>query len=67
MSFAGFLAPAAWIVLCFGGSAGVTFFSGQFDVSPELVRQIAGFHGYFLRSQTSTRAQGVLVTYARFR
>ncbi|MEV7096071.1 hypothetical protein AB0M80_24795 [Amycolatopsis sp. NPDC051045] len=117
MSLAGFLAPAVWAVLCFGGSAltaaitgevrifaigfgltvlgvppllwvlrafprstrvgwlagefngnaSVTFFSGQFDVSPELVRQIAGFHGYFLRSQTSTAAQGTLVTFARFR
>lgn len=117
MSFAGFLAPAAWIVLCFGGSvltavltgderiaaigfgltvlgvppllcvlrafprstrvgwlarefngsAGVTFFSGQFGVSPELVRQIAAFHGYFFRGRTATRAQGTLVTYARIR
>ncbi|SFW62177.1 hypothetical protein [Amycolatopsis australiensis] len=115
MSFVGFLAPAAWIVLCFGGSGltsaltgdpriftigfgltvlgvppllwvlrafprstrvgwlageftgkpGVTFFSGQFDISPELVRQIAGYHGYFFGSQTSTRAQGTLVTYVK--
>lgn len=115
MSFVGFLAPVAWILLCFGGSgltaaitgetrifaigfgltvlgvppllwvlrvfprsarvewlakeftgkAGVTFFSGQFDVSPELVRQIADFHGYFFGGQTSTRAQGTLVTYVR--
>ncbi|GHF97443.1 MULTISPECIES: hypothetical protein [Amycolatopsis] len=115
MSFAGFLVPAVWAVLCFGGgavtalftgeqrifaigfgltalgvppllwvlrifprsarvgwlagefdgSASVTFFSGQFDVSPELVRQIAAFHGYFFRSQTATQAQGALVTYAR--
>lgn len=117
MSFAGFIAPAAWVVLCFGGSGlttaltgdtrvftiglaltvlgvppmlwvlrafprstrvgwlakeftgkeGVTFFSGQFDVSPELVRQIAGFHGYFFGTQTSTQAQGTLVTYVRHR
>jgi hypothetical protein len=117
MSFVGFLAPAAWVVLCFGGSgvttaitgddrvfaigfaltvlgvppllwvlrafprstrvgwlareftgkAGVTFFSGQFDVSAELVRQIAEFHGYFFGTQTSTRAQGTLVTYVRRR
>ncbi|MGW3996989.1 hypothetical protein ACWEF6_26185 [Amycolatopsis sp. NPDC004772] len=117
MSFAGFLAPALWAVLCFGGgivtgaltgqerlfaisfgltvlgvppllwvlrvfprsarvgwlagefdgSASVTFFSGQFDVSPELIRQIAAFHGYSFRSQTATQAQGTLVTYARFR
>ncbi|MEU0788855.1 hypothetical protein ABZ342_02235 [Amycolatopsis sp. NPDC005961] len=117
MSFVGFLAPAAWILLCFGGScvtaaitgdahlvtigfaltvlgvppllwvlrvfprsarvgwlageftgkAGVSFFTGQFAVSPELERQIAAFHGYAFRSQTWTRAQGRLVTYARFR
>jgi hypothetical protein len=117
MSFAGFLAPAAWVVLCFGGSGvtaaitgdnhvftigfaltvlgvppllwvlrafprsarvgwlaheftgkpGVTFFSGQFDVSPGLVRQIAGFHGYSFATETSTRAQGTLVTYVRRR
>ncbi|WP_410613766.1 hypothetical protein [Amycolatopsis sp. lyj-109] len=117
MSFAGFLVPALWAVLCFGGSAvtaavtgeerifaigfsltllgvppllwvlrifprsarvgwlagefdgsaSVTFFSGQFGVSPELIRQIAAFHGYFFRSQTATRAQGTLVTYARLR
>ncbi|WP_240521770.1 hypothetical protein [Amycolatopsis vastitatis] len=117
MSFAGFLAPAAWILLCFGGSglttaitgdervfaigfaltflgvppllwvlrifprsvrvgwlAGeftgrdtVRFFSGQFDVSPELVRQIAAFHGYFYLDETSTNAQGTLVTYGRRR
>jgi hypothetical protein len=115
MSFAGFLAPAAWVLLCFGGSGvttaltgdervfamgfgltvlgvppllwvlrafprstrvgwlageftgknGVTFFSGPFDVSAELVRQIAEFHGYFFVSQTATRAQGTLVTYGR--
>ncbi|WP_410564306.1 hypothetical protein [Amycolatopsis sp. cmx-4-61] len=45
----------------------MTFFSGQFDVSPELTRQIAAFHGYFFRGQTATRAQGTLVTYARLR
>ncbi|MEU0532439.1 hypothetical protein [Amycolatopsis tolypomycina] len=117
MSFAGFLVPAGWAVLCFlgglgtmaltgdenifaigfglavlgvppllwvlrifprsvrvgwlagefDGSAGVTFFSGQFDVSPELTRQIAAFHGYHFRSQTATRAQGTLVTYVRLR
>lgn len=117
MSFAGFLAPAAWVVLCFGGSAltsaltddprifaigfgltvlgvppllwvlrvfprstrvgwlagefnggnSVTFFSGQFDVSPELIGQIAHFHGYFFGSQTRTNAQGTLVTYVRAR
>ncbi|WP_329054733.1 hypothetical protein OG738_15880 [Amycolatopsis sp. NBC_01488] len=117
MSFVGFLAPAAWVVLCFGGGCltavltgenrlfgiafgltvlgvppllwvlrvfprstrvgwlareftgkdGVTFFSGQFDVSPGLVRQIAGYHGYFFGSQTYTRAQGTLVTYVRQR
>lgn len=117
MSFTGFIAPAVWVVLCFGGSCvtaaitgeervlalgfgltalgvpplmwvlrifprsarvgwlakeftgknSVAFFSGQFDVSPELVRQIAAFHGYHFRGQTSTRAQGTLVTYARHR
>ncbi|WIY05333.1 hypothetical protein QRX60_16345 [Amycolatopsis mongoliensis] len=117
MSFAGFLAPVAWVLLCFGGSAvtgaitgdtrllgigvfltalgvppllwvlrvfprstrvgwlakeftgktSVSFFTGQFDVSPELLRQIAGYHGYVFRSQTRTRAQGTLVTYVRYR
>jgi hypothetical protein len=117
MSFVGFLAPAAWVLLCFGGSGltaaisgderifaigfsltllgvppllwvlrifprstrvgwlakeftgkySVSFFSGQFDVSPELLGRIAAFHGYVFRSQTSTRAQGTLVTYVRFR
>jgi hypothetical protein len=117
MSFVGFLAPAAWVLLCFGGSAvtaavtgdervftigfsltvlgvppllwvlrvfprstrvgwlakeftgriSVSFFSGQFDVSPELVGRIAAYHGYVFRSQTSTRAQGTLVTYVRRR
>ncbi|WP_284742994.1 hypothetical protein [Amycolatopsis sp. RTGN1] len=117
MSFTGFLAPAVWVLLCFGGSAitaavtgnerlfaigfsltllgvppllwvlrifprsarvgwlakeftgknSVSFFSGQFDVSPELLRQIAGYHGYAFRSQTRTRAQGTLVTYVRYR
>jgi hypothetical protein len=56
-----------WLAGEFDGSASVTFFSGQFDVSPELTRQIAAFHGYFFRSQTATRAQGTLVTYARLR
>ncbi|MGW4520334.1 hypothetical protein [Amycolatopsis sp. NPDC004378] len=115
MSFAGFIAPAVWALLCFGGGGltaaltgedrlfeigfgltvlgvppllwvlrifprstrvgwlakeftgkpGVTFFSGQFDVSPDLVRQIAGYHGYFFGGQTATRAQGALVTYVR--
>ncbi len=117
MSFAGFLAPAAWFLLCFGGGAvtaavtgdnhpmaigfvltllgvppllwvlrvfprstrvgwlageftgqpGVTFFVGPFDVSPELVARIAGYHGYVFGSQTSTRAQGTLVTFVRYR
>jgi hypothetical protein len=117
MSFAGFLVPAAWILLCFGGSAvtaaisgderlfaigfyltllgvppllwvlrifprsarvgwlakeftgktSVSFFTGQFDVSPELLGRIAAFHGYAFRSQTRTRAQGTLVTYVRYR
>ncbi|WP_285476832.1 hypothetical protein [Amycolatopsis sp. NBRC 101858] len=117
MSFAGFLVPAAWALLCFGGGAvtavldgdehlfavgaflavlgvppllwvlrvfprstrvgwlageftgkaGVTFFSGQFDVSPELERRIAGYHGYAFRSETHTQAQGRLVTYVRYR
>lgn len=117
MSFAGFLAPAVWALLCFGGGAvtaavtgeerifaigfgltllgvppllwvlrifprsarvgwlageftgkaGVSFFSGQFDVSPALERQIAGYHGYAFRSETRTRAQGRLVTYVRYR
>lgn len=115
MSFAGFLAPAAWILLCLGGSGlttaltgddrifvigftltllgvppllwvlrifprstragwlagefagsnSVQFFSGQFDISPELIRQIAAFHGYFYVGETSTKAQGTFVTYAR--
>ncbi|KDN23599.1 hypothetical protein [Amycolatopsis rifamycinica] len=56
-----------WLAGEFDGSAGVTFFSGQFGVSPELVRQIAAFHGYAFRSRTVTQAQGTLVTYARFR
>ncbi|MDQ7806053.1 hypothetical protein Q5425_20115 [Amycolatopsis sp. A133] len=117
MSLTGFIAPAVWVVLCFGGSvvtaaisgdqriaaigfgltalgvppllwvlrafprstrvgwlaqefngnASVTFFSGQFGVSPELIRQIAAFHGYFFRRQAATNAQGALVTYARLR
>jgi hypothetical protein len=115
MSFIGFLAPAAWLVLCVGGSglttaltgdartmglgvglavlgllpmawvlrifprstrigwlaqefngkAGVTFFSGQFGVSAELIGQIAASRGYFFGTQTATGAQGVLVTYVR--
>jgi hypothetical protein len=57
-----------WLAREFTGKAGVTFFSGQFDVSAELVRQIiAEFHGYFFGTQTSTRAQGTLVTYVRRR
>ncbi|MEQ0565836.1 hypothetical protein ABJI51_42735 [Amycolatopsis sp. NEAU-NG30] len=60
-------ARVGWLAGEFDGSDGVTFFSGQFDVSPELTRQIAAFHGYFLRSETSTRAQGRLVTYAKLR
>ena len=60
-------ARVGWLAGEFNGSASVTFFSGQFDVSPELIRQIAAFHGYFFRSQTATRAQGTLVTYARLR
>ncbi|WP_410669727.1 hypothetical protein [Amycolatopsis sp. cmx-4-68] len=117
MSFAGFIAPAVWVLLCFGGSGvtaavtgderllalgfgltvlgvppllwvlrvfprstrvgwlakeftgknSVAFFSGQFDVSGELVRQIAAFHGYHFHNQTSTSAQGALVTYVRHR
>ncbi|MFG1638947.1 hypothetical protein ACGFMK_01535 [Amycolatopsis sp. NPDC049252] len=117
MSFVGFLAPAAWVLLCVGGSgvteaitgdtrlfaigfplavagivplawvlrifprstrvawlakeftgrAGVTFFSGPFGVSPELVRQIAASRGYVFGTQTATRAQGALVTYVRRR
>ncbi|MEU8638189.1 hypothetical protein AB0C38_38915 [Amycolatopsis sp. NPDC048633] len=117
MSFVGFLAPAAWVLLCFGGSAvtaavtgnerlfaigfyltllgvppllwvlrifprsarvgwlakeftgkhSVSFFTGQFDVSPELAGRIAGYHGYVFRSQTRTRAQGTLATFVRYR
>ncbi|MEV6877140.1 hypothetical protein [Amycolatopsis sp. NPDC051128] len=117
MSFAGFIAPAAWVFLCFGGSVvtaaitrderlfaigfgltalgvfpllwvlrafprstrvgwlaaeftgrdSVTFFSGQFGVSPELLRQIAEFRGYFFHTQTATNAQGTLVTYVKRR
>jgi hypothetical protein len=117
MSFAGFIVPAAWALLCFGGSGvtaavtgdehlfaigfsltllgvppllwvlrvfprstrvgwlageftgknSVSFFIGQFDVSPGLVARIAAHHGYVFRSQTRTRAQGTLVTYVRYR
>jgi hypothetical protein len=56
-----------WLAGEFDGSTSVTFFSGQFAVSPELIRQIAAFHGYYFRSQTTTNAQGTLVTYARLR
>lgn len=56
-----------WLAGEFTGRHSVQFFVGQFDVSPELVRQIAAFHGYHYLSETSTSAQGTLVTYARRR
>jgi uncharacterized membrane protein YecN with MAPEG domain len=72
MSFAGFLAPAAWILLCFGGSAVTAAISGDERIFAigfylTLLGRIAGYHGYAFRSQTRTRAQGTLVTYVRYR
>ncbi|WP_086845009.1 hypothetical protein [Amycolatopsis kentuckyensis] len=60
-------ARVGWLAQEFDGSASVTFFSGQFDVSPELIRQIAAFHGYVFRGYSATTAQGIRLTYARFR
>ncbi|MDS0133372.1 MULTISPECIES: hypothetical protein [unclassified Amycolatopsis] len=60
-------ARVGWLAQEFDGSVSVSFFSGQFGVSPELTRQIAAFHGYAFRGYAATTAQGLRLTYARFR
>ena len=45
----------------------VTFFTGPFGVSPELIHQIAASRGYLFGTQTASPAQGVLATYVRRR
>ncbi len=56
-----------WLAREFNGADGVTFFVGPYGISPALTVQIAEAHGYFFGTQSSTRAQGVFVTFVRRR
>jgi len=54
---------AGWLAREFDGSQHVEFALRSYQISPELVTQIAGYHGYVLYAQTATQAGGPILKF----